>query len=74
MAKRHVRVCVANYGRTGVVVLVRWPWQRFYQSGLRVATLNLEADDAEMQVAEAIAKARSLGSSIDRLERLAVRS
>lgn len=74
MAKRYVRVCIDNYGRTGVVVLTRFPWQRFYQSGLRVATLDLEADDAEHQLAEALVKARSLGKSIDRLERTAVRA
>jgi hypothetical protein len=63
-----VRVCLENYGRHGVVVITTKPFDRFYQHGLRVATLDLTRDDAEEQIAEARAKARSLAVSLTDLE------
>lgn len=69
MARRYVRVCHENYGYQGVVILARWPWTRFSQAGLRIATIDLTRDDAEEQLAEARAKAASLARSIEQLER-----
>jgi len=63
-----VRVCLDNYGRTGVVVLTRRPFSRFYQAGLEVARLDLAADNAHEQLAEARAKARALLVSLGTLE------
>lgn len=63
-----VRVCIDNYGFTGVVVLTRAPFSRFYQNGIRVATVDLTRDDAEEQLAEARAKADSLLASVRGLE------
>lgn len=68
MGRWRVRVCLENYGRTGVVVVTRRRFSRFYHNGLRVATVCLSADDAEEQLAEARAKARSLIGSINTLE------
>lgn len=64
-----VRVCEAgDYGRSGVVMVTRRRFSRFYQHGIEVARIDLTADDAEVQLAEARAKARSLVSSIQELE------
>lgn len=67
-----VRVCLSDYGCTGVVIITRRPFSRFYQDGLRVASVDLTADDAEDQIAEARAKARSLARSITDLEGVTV--
>lgn len=63
-----VRVCVENHGYNAAVILTRNPFSRFYQSGIRVATLDLARDDAEQQLAEARAKALSLLVSVGTLE------
>lgn len=63
-----VRVCHENYGRTAAVILTRNPFDRFYQHGIRIATLDLTRDDAEQQLAEARAKALSLLVSVGTLE------
>lgn len=63
-----VKVCLDNYGRTGVVVITRSRWSRFYQHGLEVARLQLNRDDAEEQLAEARAKATSMARQVDMLE------
>ena len=67
--KWRVKVCLENYGREGVVMLTRKPFSRFYQDGIRVATLDLTADDADMQLAGARAKAVSMAAQISDFER-----
>lgn len=69
MKRWRVRVCLENYGRAGVVVLTTRPFSCFYQDGIRVARLDLAADDAEEQLADARAKANSLLLSLEQLER-----
>lgn len=64
-----VRVCEGgDYGRTGVVVVTRRWFSRFYQHGIRVARVDLTAEDAEHQLAEARARARSLAAGVTALE------
>ena len=70
--KWRVRVCLDNYGQVGRVIITRNPFTRFYQSGLLVATLDLTADDAEDQIAEARVKAISLARGVTSLERARV--
>lgn len=62
MAFKGWRVCVepANYGRTAEVFVTRKWFSRFSHSGILVATLNLSAEDAETQLAEAKHKANAM--------------
>jgi hypothetical protein len=65
-----VRVGEEDYGRRGVVYLRRgWFKPMFgHQDGIRVATVDLTREDAEEQLAEARAKARSLRLSLEEIE------
>lgn len=64
-----VRVCLDDYGRTGVVILTRNRFSRFYQGGLEVARVRLSADDSDEQLAAATAKARAAIGQLRALER-----
>lgn len=62
-----VRVCITDYGRTGVVI-VSTKRTRFYQHGLEVARIQLFRDDAEQQLADARAKAKSMARQVTDFE------
>lgn len=64
----HVRVQQTNYGEQAVVFVVRSRWTRFHQYGVRVTLLDLTAPDAEDQLAEARAKAKSMARQLRALE------
>ena len=63
-----VRVQETNYGQVGVVFITRRRFDRFHQHGIKVATVQLNADDAEDQLADARAKAASLARQITELD------
>lgn len=70
MFRWKVKVCLDNHGRTGVVIVTR---KRFCVScweGLEVARVSLSSDDAEIQLAEARAKAASATKSLKNMKTL----
>jgi hypothetical protein len=68
VSKWRVRVREDNYGRRGVVFITRQRFPVGYMGGIRVAVIDLTDEDADYQIAEARAKARSLAQSVTELE------